>query len=656
MPEWVTALEAAVLTGASEIVVLDAVRSGRIQANPLSMGKGSNGVLLVRLRDVQAMVEETSRPAPAPAPPAPSPLHIVRDPVAAAPVAVPVPVEPVVEIVPPAAPVEPVVEQPPAAEWIDTSDIWNELTDTAATAAPAPAAPPAPAPAAPPVAPADPVAGPPSTAPAPSAFAPFSAPVPPAPQASPDALAPPAATPTPVAPPPTVAPPVSAPPAPVVAPPPPVAAAPAVVAPPTVTPPAVTPPAVTPPAATPTPVTPTPAPSPAPTTIAATPAVAAPARTATPPATASSGVWGESTAPPAPAPEIPVAAKAEGSRLRNPKTLAAAILALALLAAAVYVARPGAGNHDHPRVAGSLGAAPPSVVWMIPTPQGDQIAVVGLPKSGPAVAIAVPSDSHVILPAGDISTVGVSANTGPHAQAVAQNVLLRRVGHYLVTTPANFGKLVDALGGISVQTEAPFTFGGHRIQPGTISMKGAMAIAYLSQAGTGDATGRWEDLLAGVLDAAHESSAWGTVGDSDDPVVVSRLLAASTGATVYEMPTEPASGGGIEADREALAKMLPRFGQSLGTLVRIVVVNGSGAPGLGSMVDGKLAPYGFSVLTSENASHFGLKHTTVVASGEKNLAAAQVAARILGVKSVKVSDQPTSLADVTIIAGKDLHG
>jgi LytR cell envelope-related transcriptional attenuator/cell envelope-related transcriptional attenuator-like protein len=348
--------------------------------------------------------------------------------------------------------------------------------------------------------------------------------------------------------------------------------------------------------------------------------------------------------------------KADRPRLRNPKTLAAATLALALLAAAVYVARPNPGNRDHPRVAGSLGASPPSVVWMIPTPHGDQIAIVGLPKSGPAVAIAVPSDSHVILPAGDISTVGASANTGPHAQAVAQNVLLRRVGHYLVTTPANFGKLVDALGGIQVQTEAPFTFNGHRIQPGGITMKGAMAVAYLAQADDNDVTGRWEDLLAGVLDAAHESSAWGTVGDSDDPVVVSRLLAASTGATVLEMPTEPASGGGIEADRNALTKTLPRFGQSLGSLVRIVVVNGSGAPGLGTLIDGKLAPYGFTVLTSQNASHFNVKHTTVVASGEKNLAAAQVAAKMLGVKSVKVSDQPTSLADVTIVAGKDFHG
>jgi len=292
---------------------------------------------------------------------------------------------------------------------------------------------------------------------------------------------------------------------------------------------------------------------------------------------------------------------------------------------------------------------------MMPTPHGDQIAIVGLPKSGPAVAIAIPSESHVILPAGDISTVGASADSGPHAQAVAQNVLLKRIGHYLVTTPQNFGKLVDALGGIQVQTEAPFTSNGHRHDPGSIKMTGAMAIAYISQASAGDVTGRWEDLLAGVLDAAHESSAWGTIGDSDDPVVVSRLLAASTGASVLEMPTEPASGGGVEADRDALSTMLPKFGQSLGSLVRIVVVNGSGAPGLGTLVDGKLAPYGFSVVTSENASRFNVKRTSIVASGDANLKAAEVAAKVLGVNNVKVSDQPTSLADITIVAGRDLH-
>ena len=649
MPEWVTALEAAVLTGASEIVVLDAVRSGRIQANPLSMGKKSSGVLLVRLRDVQALVDEARPVPPAPAPALPP------------------------AVVPAEAPAAVANQQAPGNEWLESSDIWNELTDTGEDFAPAEPA--AAEPAAPPQMP---------TASPPAAFAPFSTPVTPVVPASAPVTPPPAIAPvSPPAPEPTVAPPTSAPPlAPVPV------AAPPIAAPPT-QPPATAPPVAAPPAAplptappAPSPSVPAAALAPAPpaaapvTTLPATtqpvaPAVApapaaspppalsvvapAPAQSAPSPSVAPTSIWGERPAAPKPDPAIPVAVEAQRPRLRNPKTLAAAILALALLAAAVYVARPDGGGRDHPRVAGSLGPAPPSVVWMIPTSKGNQVAVVGLPASGPAVAIAVPSESHVILPAGDISTVGVSADSGPHAQAVAQNVLLKRIGHYLVTTPASFAKLVDALGGIRVQTEGTFTFGGHRINPGSIEMKGSMAVAYLSQAGETDVSGRWEDLLAGVLDAAKDSAAWGTVGESDDPVVVSRLLSASTGAPVYEMPTEPASGGGIEANRDALSTMLSKFGTSLGSLVRVVVVNGSGAPGLGTLIDGRLAPAGFSVVTSENASRFNVSRTVVVASGEGNLASADAAAKILGVKTVKVSDQPTSLADITIIVGKDLH-
>ena len=106
MPEWVTALEAAVLTGATEIVVLDAVRSGRLQANPLSMGKGSSGVLLVRLRDVQALVEETGRPAaPTPAPPAPTPFDLATgSPAAPGAPAATAPAQPAADAAPAAGP------------------------------------------------------------------------------------------------------------------------------------------------------------------------------------------------------------------------------------------------------------------------------------------------------------------------------------------------------------------------------------------------------------------------------------------------------------------------------------------------------------------------------------------------------------------------
>ena len=88
----------------------------------------------------------------------------------------------------------------------------------------------------------------------------------------------------------------------------------------------------------------------------------------------------------------------------------------------------------------------------------------------------------------------------------------------------------------------------------------------------------------------------------------------------------------------------------------MVVVNGSGAPGLGTLIDGKLAPYGFSVLTSENASHFNVRKTEIVATGDANVAAARQARQILGVGVVKVSNQPSSLADVTVVVGKDFSG
>jgi hypothetical protein len=549
MPEWVTALEAAVLTGASETDVLEAVRSGRITAAPISLGRGGNGVLMVRLRDVQALVETSAPPAPQATvtlPPSPPPTPVA----------------------------EPLEPSSNGVTAFDPSTVWAE---------PSPPA----------------IVEPPPVDPAPIAVAPVA----PAPVVQP-----------PVAPAPVVQPPVA--PAPVVQ----------------------------------LPVAPAPVSAPPALTLAPAPAepgIAAPGRTPLP-----STIWDEPTAQPA---AVPVRVRREPTRprLRNPKTLTAAILAVLLLGAAVYVARPGTLGKPKPPPAGSLGAAPPSVVWAMPTAHGVQLAVVGLPKNGTGIALALPSATHVILPAGDISTIGASAGSGPRAQAVAQNILLKRVGHYLVSTPASLAQLVDDLGGLDIGTEAAFTFGGHKIEAGTVKMTGAMALAYLSQATADDVTGRWEDVIAAVLLAPSEAADWSAVGASDDLSVVSRLLAASRGATVYEMPTAPAVGGGDEVDRDALGSMLDRFGSSLGDITRVVVVNGSGAPGLGTLIDGRLAPYGFSVVTSENASHFNVRRTQLVASGDENVAAATQAQKVLGVGTVKVSDQPTSLSDVTIIVGKD---
>src|SRR5207249_3536056 len=115
-----------------------------------------------------------------------------------------------------------------------------------------------------------------------------------------------------------------------------------------------------------------------------------------------SGVWGEPVTRPKAVPvPIRVPRGAARPRLRNPKTLSAAILALGLLAAAVYVARPGGLGRGGGSGPVDLGPAPPSVAWSLATSQGTQIAVVGTPTGRASVALALPSETHVILPAGD---------------------------------------------------------------------------------------------------------------------------------------------------------------------------------------------------------------------------------------------------------------
>jgi hypothetical protein len=515
MPEWVTVLEAAVLTGATETIVLDAVRSGRINSSPLSIGRSGDQVLMVRIREVQSLLEQ-------PAPPAHSP--------------------PAVSVAPTLTPLEEHTVDAlggGSTSWLDPATIWEEPIHTAPS--PAAAAPAAPAPTLLPVT-ASPVVAP---------TAPVSVPASPSPSTAPD------------------------------------------------------------------------------------------------------GIWIDR---PVALRAIPARIPRETARtrLRNPKTLAAAVLALGLLAAAALVARPGVLGRGGDTGTADFGPAPPSVVWSMATSHGVQLAVVGLPGTSPGLALALPSETHVILPAGDISTIGQSAGSGPRALAVAQNVLLKRVGHYLASTPASLSSLVDAIGPIEVHTEAAYTFGGHRIATGAVKMTGPSAVAYLSQASADDVTGRWEDMLAGVFGADSEPGDWASVGASDDLSKVSRLLAGAHDATVLEMPTAPALGGGVEVDRDALAAVVHQFGPSLGTLIRVVVVNGSGAPGLGTLIDGKLAPYGFSVVTSSNATRFDVKRTEIVASGDGFVAAAQQARKILGIGSVRVSNQPTSLADVTIVVGKDL--
>jgi hypothetical protein len=369
----------------------------------------------------------------------------------------------------------------------------------------------------------------------------------------------------------------------------------------------------------------------------------------------SSAVWGErpsdwrSIAPPA-HPERGTVME----RLRDPKALVTILVALALLATAVIVIRPHHTTLTTPRTPVVFGPSPRSVVLLVTSPMGTLVAVIGVPAGHTPTVLAVPADTIVTLPAGDQTTIGATAATGPVAQAAVQGLVLRRVGHYLAGTMSSLSGLIDLVGGIDVVTESGFTFGGHTVGSGNVHLSGSMADAYLSQGTTDDLTGRWEDVLTGIFGSTTTASEWAALGPSDDGSVVGHLMVAARNGPVLELPTTPGDGG-VVVDRDGLTTLLDtKFGVSLGTLIRVVVVNGSGTPGLGTLIDGKLAPYGFSVVASQNARRFNVSQTIVVASGDAFLLEAQQAATVLGVGRVRVSDQPTEVADLTILVGKDL--
>jgi len=67
----------------------------------------------------------------------------------------------------------------------------------------------------------------------------------------------------------------------------------------------------------------------------------------------------------------------------------------------------------------------------------------------------------------------------------------------------------------------------------------------------------------------------------------------------------------------------------------------------------RLAPLGIQIVAAQNDSHPDA-YTQVLASAESFVPAARRVVSVIGVGSVYVDAQPTGLADVTIVAGKDL--
>jgi LytR cell envelope-related transcriptional attenuator/LytR_cpsA_psr family len=341
------------------------------------------------------------------------------------------------------------------------------------------------------------------------------------------------------------------------------------------------------------------------------------------------------------------------------RVLLGAVAVVAVVALIALVTRDGGGSK--PPVAAPPPPGPSSLVWTVEMGARPVTVVVAVPGNGHATALAVPNETEVDLPGGGPLTVGDAARfaVGDPGMLVAavQAALDRRAEHYLVTDASQLVTLVDLLSGVDVETEVEFTFEGRSFGPGQDHLSGGAVLAYLETALDEDLTGRWEEVLAGLLSASDDEPAWsGLVGTSDALDAARGVLTRAVGGIVLELPTTPSPDGGIEPDGPEVVRLLTdNFGPDATPLVRVIVLNGNGDPGVSARVASLIAPGGFQVIAAQNAPAFDVVQTQVVAANEGFGEAADRVVALLGMGMVYVDPQPTGIADITVVVGKDFQ-
>jgi hypothetical protein len=345
-------------------------------------------------------------------------------------------------------------------------------------------------------------------------------------------------------------------------------------------------------------------------------------------------------------------------RVNRRRGLLGAVAVVAVVALVAFVARSGGGSK--PQALPPPAPGPSSLVWTVEMGARPVSVVVAVPGNGHATALAVPNETEVDLPGGGPATVGDAARmaVGDPGMLVAavQAALDRRAEHYLVTDASQLVTLVDLVGGVDVQTEVQFVFDGRSFGPGQDHLSGGAVLAYLETALDEDLTGRWEEVLAGLLSAPKDSAWAGLVGTSDALDAARGVLTRALGGIVLELPTTPSPDGGIQPDGPEVVRLLDaNFGPETTPLIRVIVLNGNGEAGVSARVASLIAPGGFQVIAAQNAPTFDEVQTQVVAANEDFGDAADRVVVLLGVGMVYVDPQPTGIADITVVVGKDFQ-
>jgi LytR cell envelope-related transcriptional attenuator len=265
-------------------------------------------------------------------------------------------------------------------------------------------------------------------------------------------------------------------------------------------------------------------------------------------------------------------------------------------------------------------------------------AVVGS-TGGAHGALVLPTEIQVTIPGQGEATLGDALSLPPRqAATTVANVLGVWVDHHLVLDGDGLAGIVEGSGGITV---------------GSDTMSGREVVAMLESAGAG-AGSAFSLVLSGLLaDAEWEPS---VLAGADSASSVAEALEAAREATVSTIPVVQAATGIFVSEPEAVRQaIVEAFGGPDREVVRVIVLNGSGVPGVGELVAERIVPGGFRIVVSENAGDFDHDETLVVVGSADDVVLGERVRDLLGTGSVNVSVS-SGIAPVTVVVGKDFTG
>jgi hypothetical protein len=272
---------------------------------------------------------------------------------------------------------------------------------------------------------------------------------------------------------------------------------------------------------------------------------------------------------------------------------------------------------------------------VVRTRSGPYAAVIGSTGSEDG-ALVLPAEVQVTIPGQGDATLREALELPPRqAATTVANLLGVWVDHYVVLGTERLAEIVDRTGGINAGSDV---------------LTGDATVGVLEGADGGSSA--FTLVLGGLLqaDPAWESA---DVAKADSPSSVLSSFEAARGAPASALPVVEAASDVFRAEPEDVrSAVVEAFGGPDRDVVNVIVLNGSGVPGIGELVAEHIVPGGFRIVVSENASNFDHDETLIVVGSADDVALGQRVRDLLGTGSVNVS-VASGIAPVTVVVGKD---